>query len=217
MKAPFALFAFGATAVLAADAYYNLAVYSPDKLQLDGKVINAVDSDFIIGALRPSTNCDLFDPSGCPAGNSTLVNEDMTALAVGDQADLSPMENINADGELSQAAVPGGQFIFVSPDGSITYSAAHSTRRPAGAQMGGFSGFQVIGTCDPSNPISVFTWQSEDGATGLWACQVEPGVPIGKKAVLKASTKGFGGAGCLGIQALQIHEVGKEYAAWQYT
>jgi hypothetical protein len=83
--------------------------------------------------------------------------------------------------------------------------------------MGGFSGYQMIGHCDAGNPISIFIWESEDGATGLWACQTAPGVPISSKAVLKASTRGFRGAGCLAIQALQIHEVGKNYAAWQYT
>lgn len=72
----------GIMAASAADPYYSLAVYAPDSLQIDGKVINAVDSEFIIGALRPSTDCDLFDPEDCPPGNTTLVNEDMTALAV---------------------------------------------------------------------------------------------------------------------------------------
>jgi hypothetical protein len=78
---------FLALALLAAitsadNVYFSLAVYAPDNLQLDGKVIHAVHSDFIIGALRPSTSCDLFDPSDCPPGNTTLVNQDMTALAV---------------------------------------------------------------------------------------------------------------------------------------
>jgi hypothetical protein len=82
MRATAALVSFAAAAVTAADVYYSLAVYAPDNLQIDGKVINAVDSEFIIGALRPSTNCDLFDPSDCPPGNTTLVNQEMTSLAV---------------------------------------------------------------------------------------------------------------------------------------
>lgn len=75
----------------------------------------------------------------------------------------------------------------------------------------------MIGHCDAGNPISIFTWESEDGSTGLWACETEPGLPVRTKAVLKASTEGFAGAGCLSIQALQIHDMGQEYAAWEYT
>lgn len=71
-----------AAVATANDAYFSLAVYAPENLQLDGKVIHAVNSDFIIGALRPSTSCDLFDQSDCPPGNATLVNQDMTTLAV---------------------------------------------------------------------------------------------------------------------------------------
>lgn len=66
----------------AAETYYNLAVYAPTLLQLDGKVINAVDQGFVIGALKPSTSCELYDPSDCPPGNITLVNDEMTSLAV---------------------------------------------------------------------------------------------------------------------------------------
>lgn len=116
-----------------------------------------------------------------------------------------------------QAAVPGGQFIYVSPDGSITYSAAHSTRRPAGAQMGGFSSYQTTSRCGGGKTLNVFTWESDDGASGLWLCQASPNTPIGKTGVLKASTKGFAGAGCLSVQALQAHEMGTEFGAWVYT
>lgn len=82
MRRATTLLGLAATVQATTHSYYSLAVYAPDKLQLDGKVINAVDSEFIIGALKPTTACDLFDPSDCPPGNTTLVNEEMTTLAV---------------------------------------------------------------------------------------------------------------------------------------
>lgn len=64
------------------EGYYTLRVYAPDNKQLHGKVINARDKAFIIGAEKPTTFCDLKDKRQCPDGSRTLINDEMTQLAV---------------------------------------------------------------------------------------------------------------------------------------
>lgn len=63
-------------------AYYTMVTYSPESPEIDGKIINANSRSFIIGAKSPSTYCDINNPSECPNSSSTLVNNDMTLLAV---------------------------------------------------------------------------------------------------------------------------------------
>lgn len=72
----------GLTSVVAAKSYFTLTLHAPEYAALNGKVINARDRSFIIGAQSPSTRCDLNDPAQCPTGESTLVNDDMSFLAV---------------------------------------------------------------------------------------------------------------------------------------
>lgn len=84
MRLAYLLLVATSMAARAADKYYSISMYAPDQLQLDGKVINAVDGDFVTGTLGPTADCDLFDPKDCPPGNATLVNADMTTLAVRD-------------------------------------------------------------------------------------------------------------------------------------
>jgi hypothetical protein len=104
----------------------------------------------------------------------------------------------------------------VDTDGSISYSLPHSTRRPPGAQIGGFYSYQILASCS-NTPQSILSWESYDGDTGLWACQVSPGIPISHQAVLKASTAAFAGAGCLPLDGLRMAESGTDFGAWTYT
>jgi hypothetical protein len=68
--------------VVAANSYFALALHAPKNAMLNGKIINARDRSFIIGAPSPSTRCDLNDPAQCPAGDITLINGEMSFLAV---------------------------------------------------------------------------------------------------------------------------------------
>lgn len=72
----------GLTSVVAAKSYFTITLHAPQYAVLNGKAINARDRSFIIGAQSPSTRCDLRDSAQCPAGDSTLVNDDMSFLAV---------------------------------------------------------------------------------------------------------------------------------------
>ncbi|KAH6609927.1 hypothetical protein Trco_003273 [Trichoderma cornu-damae] len=180
--------------LVAANSYFTLTLHAPKNAILNGKAINARDRSFIIGAPSPSTYCGLNDPTQCPAGNVTLVNSDMSFLA---------------------SAVPGGQFIYVAPDGSISYSSAHSSLRPPGAQVGGFYSYQV--PSGRSEPIQVLGWRSNDGKAGLWACPVSPGAPVAYQAALKATTMTFDSLGCLAVDGIRIQPGGGLFGAWEYT
>ncbi|KAL6699508.1 hypothetical protein J3F84DRAFT_361008 [Trichoderma pleuroticola] len=184
----------GLTSVVAAKSYFTIALHAPQHAVLNGKVINARDRSFIIGAQSPSTRCGLHDPAQCPAGDSTLVNSDMSFLA---------------------SAAPGGQFIYVAPDGSISYPPAHSSLRPPGAQIGGFYSYPV--PFDNGESVNILNWRSNDGTAGLWACPVSPGAPVAYQAVLKAATARFNGLGCLAVDGIRIQPGGSSFGAWEYT
>ncbi|KAL6863699.1 hypothetical protein J3F83DRAFT_201655 [Trichoderma novae-zelandiae] len=184
----------GLASLASANDYFTIALHAPNNALLHGKIINARDRSFIAGAPTPSTRCGLNDIAQCPAGDATLVTSDMSFLA---------------------SAVPGGQFIYVAPDGSISYPYAHSTLRPPGAQVGGF--YSLPASSDHSESVSVLNWRSNDGTSGLWACAVAPGAPIAYQAVLKASTAQFKGAGCLAVDGLLIQPAGGFFGAWEYV
>ena len=67
---------------LPAPAYYTMTAYAPNNSSIHGSVINARNAAFIIGAPKPSTHCGLEDSKQCPSGEKTLINADMTLLAV---------------------------------------------------------------------------------------------------------------------------------------
>lgn len=68
----------GASAV----AYYSMVSYAPSHPEIHGKAINAHNKVFVIGAETPTTFCGLDDTEQCPQANSTLINAEMTCLAV---------------------------------------------------------------------------------------------------------------------------------------
>ncbi|KAL6887248.1 hypothetical protein HDV57DRAFT_353070 [Trichoderma longibrachiatum] len=185
----------GLASLATADNFFTLALHAPKNALLHGKLVNARDRFFIAGAPSPSTRCGLDDAAQCPAGNVTLVTRDMSFLA---------------------SAVPGGQFIYVAPDGSISYPSAHSTLHPPGAQVGGF--YSLLRSSDHSESVDVLNWRStKDGTAGLWACAVASGAPIAYQAVLRASTGQFNGHGCLSVDGIVIQEAGSSFGAWEYT
>lgn len=195
-----------------AAAYYTMLSYAPLHPEVHLKVINAHNKIFAIGAENPTTFCGLEDPEQCPPANSTLVDAEMTRLAVSKPSLPSRLPTTHHP---IQSAVPGGQFIYVAPDGIISYPSAHSAHRPPGSQVGGFFSFRLFSECVVA--ITVLSWQSAHGATGLWACPSPAGHSISDLAVLKASSTEFTGQGCLELEGVHIREAGDEFGAWAYT
>lgn len=81
--------------------------------------------------------------------------------------------------------------------------------------MGGFHPAQILSDC--MIPITILSWQSQDGSTGLWACPRSPQVPLNVEAVLKASVANFVNDGCVEVEGIQIMEAGDDFGAWAYT
>ncbi|KAF7560157.1 hypothetical protein G7046_g3988 [Stylonectria norvegica] len=188
MKNPLAALAIGL--ILGTKAYNTMTVYAPAHPEIHNRVINARNKTFIIGAPGPSTHCPFANASECPPGVSTLINEDMTLLA---------------------AEVPGGQFIYVAPRGTISYPSAHSSRRPPGSQMGGFRSVTLMSDCNV--PFKMLTWQPIGNPAGLWACLISPGIPLSQEAVLKASTGLFLGRGCVYVDGVRVDYAGGDFGA----
>ncbi|WZH47342.1 uncharacterized protein QYS62_008486 [Fusarium acuminatum] len=191
-------------------AYYTMSVFAPSIPRIHARVINARNRAFIIGASRPSTFCGLDNTTDCPDGTSTQVDANMTGLAV---SNILP--NNSQDIDDLKAAVPGGQFIFVAPNGIISYPIAHSAIRPPGSQIGGFRPAQIVSEC--KMPVTILMWSPEMGRPGLWACPTARNVPVTKEAVLKATTVSFTGRGCLNVEGIEIQTAGDKFAAWAYT
>lgn len=97
--------------------------------------------------------------------------------------------------------VPGGQQVFVAPDGSVGYTAAHSHAIPDGGITAGFA------YTPPAEPNTV---GELTGPAGFVAC------PTGDAGVFQVKTAidGADTAGCTGFAAGATPFDG--VGAWQY-
>ncbi|GIJ84761.1 hypothetical protein Asppvi_003612 [Aspergillus pseudoviridinutans] len=82
---------------------------------VNDRMMTASNLTFFLNGQTAST-CPLA--SGCPPGNRTVLNGDASSLDV---------------------LVPGGQQIFVTGDGAVHFTPAHSPSIPPGASTGPFS------------------------------------------------------------------------------
>jgi hypothetical protein len=96
----------------------------------------------------------------------------------------------------------------------ISYSSAHSTLRPPGSEVGGFYSSPIVD--GDSDEITILSWLSDDGSTGLWGCPLVSGQPITDQAILKASTTMFSGEGCVAVEGIHVQEAGGQFGAWAY-
>lgn len=81
MKFHSAIFGFAIFSDIAS-AYFIVSIFAPEQPGIDAKVVNARDKAFVIGADSPTTYCGLDDTDQCPDGETTLINAEMTLLAV---------------------------------------------------------------------------------------------------------------------------------------
>lgn len=107
--------------------------------------------------------------------------------------------------------VPGGQRVYISPDGELSYTQAHSAYVPPGSATGPFE--QVPG--DRWDHYVFNGW----GASGFMACPTEDKWRV--FAAVENATVPSGDVGdCLGFSALALPWKGQgefSVAAWQYT
>ncbi|MCJ1473377.1 hypothetical protein MMC13_002028 [Lambiella insularis] len=83
--------------------------------------LEASNQGFIFGPgiTSASSYCPTSIGTGCPVGNQTVFT---------------------ADGGAMDVEVPGGQQVYVAPNGALSYTQAHSISYPPGSQFGVVSG-----------------------------------------------------------------------------
>ncbi|KAL8670651.1 MAG: hypothetical protein Q9168_004813 [Polycauliona sp. 1 TL-2023] len=114
------------------------------------QTINASDYSFWIGK-DTTTYCPLEPASSCPPGNQTV-------LVAG-----------NGGGASMDTNVPGGQSVYVAPNGKLSYTIAHSASIPPGSAVKTFTATIPPATVDNSYPLGSFNFKGL-GATGFLAC-----------------------------------------------
>ncbi|KAI4166452.1 MAG: hypothetical protein LQ343_008040 [Gyalolechia ehrenbergii] len=163
---------------------------SPIHLQ----AVNASGQAFWIGK-DTTTYCPLTNQANCPRGTDTV-------FAVG------------GGGASLQTVVPGGQQIYVAPNGALKYTIAHSSSYPTGSALMTFNA--TLGGSDGS--LGHFTFEGL-GATGFVACPVTADGPYQVFADVEGlSDKDVPGGRkdeCLGFSALTAPYSGDP--VWQYS
>jgi hypothetical protein len=83
--------------------------------------LTARGGKFYLGGGPPSSYCPPnIGAENCPPGNTTVLAGGQSTLSLG-------------------VVVPGGQQVYVGPDGALSYTIAHSAAIPEGSDVTGFS------------------------------------------------------------------------------
>ncbi|KAF7530417.1 hypothetical protein G7054_g9604 [Neopestalotiopsis clavispora] len=190
-------FLFFVFASMVSATTYRLTVFAPDTA-VDGAVINAAGNGFYLGLSEPLTYCPVADL--CPATRGTLVYEGMTAMAV---------------------EVPGGQDIYVAPNGQVKYTQAHSGYMPPGSLTDGWFNKTIVSDCGPRTHVLDFLATCTDGTHlgGVYLC---PNVQdymngTGASYQLYTKTSEFNETNCVEAIGLVEHGINATVGAWQYT
>ncbi|KAF4155164.1 hypothetical protein CNMCM6936_005506 [Aspergillus lentulus] len=148
---------------------------------VDNRMMTASNLTFFLNGQTAST-CPLS--SGCPPGNRTVLNGDASSLDV---------------------LVPGGQQIFVTGDGAVHFTPAHSPSIPPGASTGPFS--QAGGA-----------WHFTGlGARDFMACPTSVNRWRVFAALRNATVPGVNVTACVPFVATVIPFVSSQPGAFQYT
>jgi len=147
--------------------------------------LTARGGKFYLGGGPPSSYCpaETIGAENCPPGNSTVLAGGAGTLSLG-------------------VVVPGGQQVYVAPDGALSYTVAHSAYIPEGSDIDGFS------RTAPTNG-NAFGYLNFE--TGFVACPAAEGEGY---QVYGQITTGTFGDDCLGFSALTVAT--EKPGAWQY-
>jgi hypothetical protein len=112
---------------------------------------------------------------------------------------------------LQSVTVPGGQQIYVSPEGALKFTQAHSANIPPGSSRGPFE--YVPGAAN--QPFGHYVY-SGWGASGFMACPTEDSKWQVFAALQNATVPSGNVEDCLGFSAIATptNQTGN---AWQYT
>lgn len=155
--------------------------------------VDASGTKFYIGLERPSSYCPTppVPASSCPSGNSTAVSFGQSGMSL-------------------DVMVPGGQRIYIAPDGSLSYTIAHSGFMPPGSITEGF-------TLGPKQENTLRTITHKRG--GFIACPVKKNTGPWKVFVGKVNNTvvpSGHAADCLGFNNEAVEFTSEKFGAWQY-
>jgi hypothetical protein len=149
-----------------AASIFQLTIFDTDST-LNGQAVNAAGGAFYLGLSEPSSYC----PSGttqCPEVTTTLF-AGMDALWVYRFFMSWPRFRIITDKSCVQVEVPGGQQVYVTSSGAISFTPAHSETLPPDVAQGAFTNITVVSDC--AAPLAIFNWEnSVTPATGSCSC-----------------------------------------------
>ncbi len=182
MKSSLALTLTALAATVCADGSYFNVISARSGSPVHLLPLTARGLKFYLGGGPPSSYCPSQVGSSCPPGTSTTF--------------------IGGDGGLSLGVVvPGGQQVYVAPDGALSYTQAHSAAIPAGSIVGNFT---------KTEPQQGGQFGDLSFETGFVACPVEGN----QWQVFGQVEGGHFGDECLGFDALT--QSTEQPGAWQY-
>ncbi|KAK7509997.1 uncharacterized protein IWZ02DRAFT_386665 [Phyllosticta citriasiana] len=167
-----------------ATSFYGLSARSASPIHLQS--INAAESAFWIGK-DTASYCPESVVENCPAGNETI-------FAGGDNT------------LFLDVAVPGGQQVYIKPNGELTYTVAHSAYMGEGAISTGFH----LNNGTSSSGLGSLSWTN-----GFVACPQSNGTSYPYQ--IFAAVNGFNRTNCLGFDFLAGTALTGEAGAWQYA
>ncbi|KAF4831949.1 putative secreted protein [Colletotrichum tropicale] len=193
-------FSLSCITTLAAAESYTLTAYSPASRAIHGKPVNASGRRFIVGLDAPMSYCPDVARDSCPPGNITTVDGLLTGMMV---------------------MVPGGQNIYVDPEGFVGFTQAHSASVPANSTM--MKGFhrttaKPSSPCDAERPTDLLDFCDPKNAAskGVYACPY-PDLE-GTWVLVAGSARARVRRGdCERLEGLELHESEIKLGAWQYT
>jgi hypothetical protein len=233
-------------ALVSADGF-SISAWTTPCSGVNGAQLHAAKNGFYTGISGPLTYCPL-EPASCPQVVGTLVSEDMKAMMVRtgllvnrsslgfmnfhfyqqclylltyytlQAASTSPLYLWLMFFSHSQVAVPGGQRIFVQPDGQVKFSIPHSAYIPDGSITDGWHhATSASNTHAPTTQDTIY-FDDGKGHSGLTLC---PEIPdemkgTGASLVLYAKTVGFSLTHCTDIGGLALNKTGHNIGCWQY-
>ncbi|GAP87225.1 hypothetical protein SAMD00023353_2300310 [Rosellinia necatrix] len=155
-----------------------------------GTAINASGGKFYI-----NRNTSTYCPGEVPGLDCSAYSGSGTTFVIGNGTTTMSLE----------VTVPGGQQVYLAPDGSLSYTQAHSAAMPPGSVVTGFSRAQSEAFGAPTYLYS---------ASQYWyLCPVTEGEPRERTYQIFASSEGP--EGCLGTQ-IRTYTPGAGHV-WQYA
>lgn len=114
--------------------------------------------------------------------------------------------------------VPGGQMIYVEPNGQVKYTPAHSGYMPSGSYVGGWYNKTVLCECAPTAEVLDFFTTDGSNIGGVMLCPDVQDFLTGTGASyqLYANTPEFNLTNCVEALGLALQESEYDIGCWQY-